>query len=292
MLHVRLATPADEGTIFEFIDEAASWLRTKGTDQWSKPWPNREERDDRVLTGLRGNRTWIVENNGIPAATITCRHNANPKLWDDMEQGEPTVYVSQLIVKRSYSGHAMGNELLDWAGKWALRQYDAKWIRIDVWTNNKALHGYYEDHGFRFVRFCSDIAYPSAALFQKSTASLEWIDLPRLKEIPDLLGPLRPVEELLLQPVTRTAANRHDRRTASSLRRLALRCKSLARGHRRLVLACTRTPRLSLSRCRRRLLERRDSDSEGCGTASHRPPRADQRAAPRADSSVIGMLKR
>src|ERR1039458_1311420 len=87
---------------------------------------------------------------------------------------------------------------------------------------HKALHGYYEDHGFRFVRFCSDIAYPSAALFQKSTASLEWIDLPRLKEIPDLLGPLRPVEELLLQPVTRNAANRHDRRTASSLRRLAL----------------------------------------------------------------------
>ena len=72
MLHVRPATTSDLKLILNMIDEAAGWLRAKATDQWEKPWPSQEERDERVRRGLETGRTWVVEDNGIPVATITC----------------------------------------------------------------------------------------------------------------------------------------------------------------------------------------------------------------------------
>jgi GNAT superfamily N-acetyltransferase len=189
MLQVRPATISDLGQILHFIDEAAKWLQTKGTDQWASPWPDRQARDARVERDLRGGRTWMVEDDGVPVATITCRPHGSPGLWTESQRADLAVYVSRLIVSRSYAGHGLGVELIDWAGKWAKQQYGARWIRIDVWTTNIALHSYYENQGFGFLKFCGDVDYPSAALFQKSTASSEAASLPRLKQVPDLVKP-------------------------------------------------------------------------------------------------------
>jgi len=189
MLRVRLAVTSDLKFILYFIDEAADWLRAKGIDQWNSPWPNDAERDARVKRGLEGHRTWIVEDDGIPVATITCRPDANPDLWTESEQDDLAVYVSRLVVSRSYARLGVGAELLNWIGMWARKQYGARWIRIDVWTTNIALHSYYQKEGFRFLRFCDDVDYPSAALFQRSTAGIRSTDVPRLKEKPKLIKP-------------------------------------------------------------------------------------------------------
>jgi GNAT superfamily N-acetyltransferase len=193
MLRVRLAAPSDLKFILYFIDEAADWLRDKGIDQWNRPWPNETERDARVKRGLEGHRTWIVEDDGIPIATITARPDANPDLWTRSEQGDLAVYVSRLVVSRSYAGLGVGAELVNWVGRWARKQYGARWIRIDVWTTNIALHSYYQKKGFRFLRFCDDVDYPSAALFQRSAAGIGPADVPRLKEKPKLIKPDEPV---------------------------------------------------------------------------------------------------
>jgi GNAT superfamily N-acetyltransferase len=186
MLNIRRASNEDLKLILYFIDEAADWLKTKGTDQWAKPWPNKADRDARIVRGLCGGRTWIVDDDGVPAATITCRPDGNPELWTPQEQAEPAVYVSRLVVSRSYKGHGIGAELLDWSGLLAARQWKARWIRIDVWTTNLALHGFYQGRGFSFVRRCEKVDYPSAALFQKPTAHIETADVPRLTDAPDL----------------------------------------------------------------------------------------------------------
>jgi ribosomal protein S18 acetylase RimI-like enzyme len=188
MLSIRRADNEDLKLILYFIDEAADWLRTKGTDQWAKPWPNEPERDARVVRGLRGGRTWIVEDDGVPVGTITCRREGNSELWSQQEQAEQSLYVSRLIVSRSYKGCGIGAELLDWAGLLAARQWEARWIRIDVWTTNTALHSFYEARGFSFVRLCDKVAYPSSALFQKPTAHIQTADVPRLKDTPQLIG--------------------------------------------------------------------------------------------------------
>lgn len=189
MLNIRPAVASDLKLILYFIEEAADWLRDKGIDQWNSPWPNEAERDGRVRRGLDASRTWIVEDDGIPIATITCRPDANPDLWTKSERGNLAVYVSRLVVSRSYAGLGVGSELLNWVGMWARKQYGARWIRIDVWTTNIVLHNYYQNKGFHFLRFCDDVDYPSAALFQRSTAGIRSADVPRLKEKPKLIKP-------------------------------------------------------------------------------------------------------
>ncbi|HEY2552876.1 MAG TPA: GNAT family N-acetyltransferase [Streptosporangiaceae bacterium] len=173
MLRIRQATFSDLELILRFIDEASRWLHDKGTDQWAQPWPNRAERDERVRSGLVDGRTWMVDDEqGEAIATVTGRPDGNPLLWTLPEQVEPAVYVSRLIVGRAYSGRAIGDELLNWAGNRARQHYGARWIRIDVWTTNDALHDYYRKRGFEFVRQRQDVDYPSAMLFQRPTAPL------------------------------------------------------------------------------------------------------------------------
>ena len=179
-LRIRRGAVCDTDTVIGLIDEAAHWLRGKGTDQWAEPWPSRSARDGRVRRGLRHGNTWIAEAGTQAIATITCRQHGNQNLWTPQERREPAVYVSRLIVTRSAAGLGVGAAMVDWAAAQAQRGWDAQWIRIDVWTTNVALHNYYKKTGFRFCRIAdfdetdsfAEI-YPSAALFQKPTSEID-----------------------------------------------------------------------------------------------------------------------
>jgi GNAT superfamily N-acetyltransferase len=84
------------------------------------------------------------------------------------------VYVCRLVVSRTHTGEGLGAALLDWAGFRALRHYAARWVRVDAWTTNVALHAYYQQQGFEFYGFCEAVAdYPSAALLQKPTDRIQ-----------------------------------------------------------------------------------------------------------------------
>lgn len=161
--------------ILGLIDDSAAWLRSKDTDQWAAPWPDRLRRDARVIRGLRGGKTWIIWDGDTPAATITVAKHANPAVWPASadEPSEPAVYVHRLITARAYAGWGLGAQLVDWAGLRAARQYGARSIRIDVWKSNEALHDYYRKRRFEFAGYCPDPGYPSGALFQKPVTAIE-----------------------------------------------------------------------------------------------------------------------
>jgi len=167
-----LAKDYDCNVIIGLVEEAAAWLRNKDTDQWSKPWPSRAARDARILADIRAGRTWIVRDGDSPAATITSKEAADQALAGAWVGDEPAAYVRRLVVARPYGGCGLGSGLLNWAGQYAARGYGARWIRIDVWKTNKALHKYYADQGFEFVSYCRDPEYPSGALFQKATSQI------------------------------------------------------------------------------------------------------------------------
>ena len=185
---IRPAVADDMRTIIGLIDEARAWLPTKGTDQWARPWPTPAARDARVLRDLNAARTWLVEDDDhIPAATVTCSPEGNRRLWTPAEQVERAVYVARLVVSRSHAGQRIGEALVDWAGARAVRDWRAKWIRIDVWTTNEALHNYYEKRGFQRYGTCQlneGEYYPSAALFQKPTAEIDQESASRFVEAP------------------------------------------------------------------------------------------------------------
>lgn len=245
MYSVRLATPDDLEVILGLIDDAADWLRTRNTDQWSKPWPNRLERDLRVVRGLMACRTWLVEDDGTAVATVTYRPDGNQDLWTDQEQSEPAVYMSRLVINRSYAGHGIGADLTNWAGARARREFGAETLRIDVWTDNYRLHEYYMSHGFTWLRNHHDEAYPSAALFAKATADIKvtpeslFREVRAITSMPTWPGPLAIMPgtcELMTNGVVdRAGLHAHMSQHSAERRPGPVRkCLSAARGHARL----------------------------------------------------------
>jgi GNAT superfamily N-acetyltransferase len=201
-MRIALATTEHFDTVLGLIDEAAGWLRTKGTDQWARPWPDRPRRDERVRRGLAGDKTWIVWDAGAAVATVTLTPKLNPRVWSRpacaCDLGERAVYAHRLITARSHQGLGLGGQLIDWAGLRARNDYGAKWIRIDVWTTNTALHEYYLSTGFEPCGYCADPGYPSGRLFQKRTARIEASDTPLLGQpAPAAARPARPGQELV-----------------------------------------------------------------------------------------------
>ena len=192
-MRIDLATTEDFDTVRGFIDEAAAWLRTKNTNQWAAPWPDPAARDARVMRGLAGEKTWIVRDGDVAAATVTLTPRLNPKVWSrpacTCDLGERAVYAHRLITARSYHGQGLGAQLIDWAGLRARGEYGARWIRIDVWTTNAELHDYYRKTGFEPCGECADPAYPSGKLFQKRTSRIEAADIPLLDYTPPAARP-------------------------------------------------------------------------------------------------------
>jgi ribosomal protein S18 acetylase RimI-like enzyme len=106
----------------------------------------------------------------------------NPDVWRDVRD-DAAVYIHRLVVDRAYAGLDLGGTMIDWAVQ---REFDSRtvdWVRVDVWTRNKALHAYYERQGFVRCGECPDPEYPSGALFQKAADGALKTDTSRLVEV-------------------------------------------------------------------------------------------------------------
>lgn len=187
-LQIVRASAQDRDIVLGLIEDARSWLWSKDTDQWDKPWPDPAARDERVLAGLRNEKTWIVWDGDIAAATITITTRRNNAVWAKpactADLAERAVFVHRLITSRKYAGLGLGAELIDWAGLRGCREYGARWIRIDVWRTNTGLHDYYMSKGFRPCGTCADRDYPSGALFEKPVAGIRVPAYPKFTETP------------------------------------------------------------------------------------------------------------
>lgn len=187
-LEIRQAAVTDRAAIIGLIEEAAEWLRGRGSDQWQVPWPTREGRDGRVLRGLRAGHTWLVESGARAVATVSYHPQPDEgrRLWTGTELREPAVYLSRLVVRRSHAGQDIGVALIDWATQRARSAWGARWIRVDVWTTNIALHNYYARLGFELCRIREPRWWqpdPSGALFQRPTVPISEDSAGRFREV-------------------------------------------------------------------------------------------------------------
>ncbi len=180
---IRPASTSELPVVIGLIEEAAAWLRGKGTDQWAEPWPDRESRDGRVRRGLERGETWLVRDGETVAATMTICQEPIPEVWEEKGKGA-AVYVHRLVVKRAYAGRDLGGVMIDWAVQRELAIRPVDWVRVDVWTGNQALHDYYRRQGFTACGKCRDGDYPSGALFQRAADGAPKTDTSRLVESP------------------------------------------------------------------------------------------------------------
>ena len=173
-LRIRPANPDDLQAVLELISEAKLWLPGKYTDQWSTDWADQRgrKRSDRVRDSIKQKTTWVVTvthgEQPYAVATVTVEPSGNPEIWTRPgDLNAPAVYLSRLVVARRFAWPRIGSAVLNWACSYARRERQEKWVRIDVWTRNFALHKYYLHQGFRRQGLCPDEKYPSRARFQR-----------------------------------------------------------------------------------------------------------------------------
>ncbi|MFF1546009.1 GNAT family N-acetyltransferase [Streptomyces sp. NPDC058291] len=158
---IRPAREDDLETVIELWDHAASWLRDRGSDQWQYP-----PRAERIKENIAAGECWIIEDDGVPVATITVDDHADPDFWTPEEAAETALYVHRMAVRRDVSGLELGSSMLDWASQLAADQ-GKQWLRLDAWRDNERLHDYYGSRGFTHIRTVEASGRRSGALFQR-----------------------------------------------------------------------------------------------------------------------------
>jgi hypothetical protein len=180
-LYMRRARREDLNTIKKMIDDAKERLWELGTDQWSTDWPDKfgRRRIDRMVSSIKDGKTWLAEFRSrdaslptmIPAATVTVEDTGSKTVWTEAELAAcRAVYLGRLIVAEGLAGFHIGAAITDWVGRRGAKRCDADKIRIDVWTDNKALHTYYEKRGFEDAGLVPDPDYPARQRYARDTS--------------------------------------------------------------------------------------------------------------------------
>lgn len=140
-LTLRKALWSDAARASEILQEAATWLLSKGIQQWQPEWFNVAWAEKQIANGTL--YLGIVEN--LPVATIRL-------LWEDAEIWGPQAldagYLHSLAVRRANAG--IGRNLIAWAAE-QVRACGRSYLRLDCWDGNTALHSYYRSLGFERV---------------------------------------------------------------------------------------------------------------------------------------------
>lgn len=170
MCEIRRALPADLVAIIDLYIEAQEWLRERGLSQWQ---PSREPADrllDRVRSSMAraiaAGTCLVAESEQRIVGTITVDDFADPEFWTEADEPSQALYVHRMIVSRRNAGRGLGNSLLDRAAEKAAEQ-GKRWLRLDAWQTNEALHRYYKRQGFAHVRTLNYAHRGSGALFQR-----------------------------------------------------------------------------------------------------------------------------
>ncbi len=149
--------------VHQVRDDAGEWLSTKGTDQYrggldmDKVHANIDADFDRFpFVG------WEVDGRVVAMMAII---DPEEDFWTPEELAEPQIYISRFFVVEHGKGY--GSALLRAVIEMGVQE-GKRWIRLNCWSTNTALHRYYISHGFEHVRTCNIPGRMSGALFQRA----------------------------------------------------------------------------------------------------------------------------
>ncbi|MCX4792649.1 GNAT family N-acetyltransferase [Streptomyces sp. NBC_01221] len=167
---IRPASPDDVPALMALRTEAETWLRQRGSDQWSDP-----EIGGRAITKWRetidDGRAWVISSDtGYVVGTVS-RGPADQDFWRNDDQLQTAFYLYKLIISRRAAGDGLGSLVLDWACRIAALE-GRPWLRIDCWRTNRDLQRYYEGLGFSHVRTEAPAHRKSGWLAQRRSNSI------------------------------------------------------------------------------------------------------------------------
>ncbi|MBS2970477.1 GNAT family N-acetyltransferase [Metabacillus sp. KIGAM252] len=140
---VKQAESADIQTISMLLKEAAGWLQSKGSTQWS------ELLDSSGMNGLASSiekeEVFLFEKEGSAAGMVMLLAQPGDwdrSLWGDDQQSH-SIYLHKLVTANSFKGSGLGMKILTWAEQGI--EFDGKdRIRLDCIETNSSLNSFYQ----------------------------------------------------------------------------------------------------------------------------------------------------
>lgn len=144
---IHQAKPKDTPYIKAMLQQAAQWLQTKGSKQWSgilkgEDRHNTSEAIERgeVFLGTVGNQT-------AGMFVLWSRQSEWDEMFWEKDPSEAYLYLHRLTVQRSFSGQGISKQLLVEAKAYAKKKGFAA-IRLDCVADNAYLNRLYQDADF------------------------------------------------------------------------------------------------------------------------------------------------
>ena len=163
-VQIRPAGIDDTDRLVTLYHDAQRWLADNGSDQWAR---NTSEKTRAKFTrSIEHGECFVAESGGELIGMITVDDYADPEFWRPEDDPTTALYVHRMVVDRAMAGRNVGGLLLDWAAKITASR-GRRWLRLDAWRTNTALHKYYERQGFTPVRTVELNHRGSGALFQR-----------------------------------------------------------------------------------------------------------------------------
>jgi len=144
-LTIRRTTASDFEAVFAILEEAATWLQTRGIPQWSffLTDPGKDFVRNRIITA----ETYLVfDSANSPIATFTLQWK-DEEIWGQRGLDGKAGYVHGLAVARRTAGKGLGRILLNEASN-LIAKNSRLLMRLDCMANNEPLCNIYRCAGF------------------------------------------------------------------------------------------------------------------------------------------------
>lgn len=137
------AQSSELDTVVDILEEAASWLASRGIDQWL-PGSFLGPRYDSISDQVNRGEVYLAKLEGKSVGTLTLQWG-DKKFWGDVP--DDAAYVHRIAIRRACAGKGLGRQLLQWAESTAARA-GKTFLRLDCMAENLALCEYYERANF------------------------------------------------------------------------------------------------------------------------------------------------
>jgi GNAT superfamily N-acetyltransferase len=137
-VEIALAVPTDLDDVLDILRESARWLASRGINQWRVEGFPRE-----LIAGdISSGEVYVARRDRRAVGTFTLQWR-DELFWPGA--ADEAGYIHRIAVRRETRG--LGVELLKFAER-ATAATGRKLLRLDCFSGNAALCGYYERAGF------------------------------------------------------------------------------------------------------------------------------------------------
>jgi GNAT superfamily N-acetyltransferase len=160
-VRIELADAASLDAFLDVVEEAASWLWSRGLPQW-EPGTNRAQRP--LLERSIEHGALVVARDGDPIVGGCVLSTIAPSAWRD--RPARALYLSKLAVSRSHAGGVVAPRILRFAATHA-RVVGHTILRLDCWDGSAKLRAYYRAAGFTELESAEEHGY-RVRLFERT----------------------------------------------------------------------------------------------------------------------------